>query len=55
MKEVFNLSIKEISKNAVRSIEGGGWIADAVEWIICDCHWNYPAGSYHSALMMRVI
>jgi hypothetical protein len=55
MKNVFNVSIQAMSKKAVQKIEGGGWIADAVERILCDCHWNYPAGSYHSAMMMRGI
>jgi hypothetical protein len=50
-----DLCFNELKPKDLSSIEGGAWLADFVEWLVCDCTWSYPAEAYHNANMTKGI
>ncbi|MGM0504823.1 MAG: hypothetical protein ACQESQ_09400 [Bacteroidota bacterium] len=53
MEQISNL--KSLSEKDLTLTNGGGWIADFVEKLLCGCYEGpkYPTEAYHNANMMK--
>lgn len=53
--ELKTICVQEITQSEIKQINGGGWIADIVEFILCDLCWLSHSKAYSSTMARRAI